>query len=95
MDISAWSMDMVSSLDCFHPSEKSHALTATALWNSLLTPPQKRELAITAELTPIYPDADAIFYPGMRVEEGDEHEQQEQHLRFRGSVLPAGGVAEA
>ncbi len=32
MNISAWSMDMVSSLDCFHPSEKSHALTAVGGW---------------------------------------------------------------
>jgi hypothetical protein len=70
MNISDWSMDMVSSLDCFHPSEKSHALTATALWNSMLTPPEQRELAInSADLKPICPDEDAVFYPGMRVED--------------------------
>lgn len=73
MDIGAWSLDMVSSLDCFHPSEKSHALTATALWNSMLTPPQERDLAITSvDLKPICPGPDAVFYPGMRVEEKGE-----------------------
>lgn len=73
MDIGAWTLDMVSSLDCFHPSEKSHALTATALWNSMLTPPNERDLAIaTVDLKPICPGPDAVFYPGMRVEGGGE-----------------------
>lgn len=73
MNISAWGMDMVSSLDCFHPSEKSHALTATALWNSMLTPPQQRATAITAEdVKPLCPDGDAVFYPGMRLDDGDD-----------------------
>ena len=63
---------MVSSLDCFHPSEKSHALSATALWNSMLTPPDKRATSIpTLDLAPICPDEDAVFYPGMRTEEAD------------------------
>lgn len=73
MDIGAWSLDMVSSLDCFHPSEKSHAFTATAIWNSMLTPPQERDLVITTtDLKPICPGPDAVFFPGMRVEEGEE-----------------------
>lgn len=73
MNISAWSMDMVSSLDCFHPSEKSHALTATALWNSMLTPPQQRDVAIaTVDLKPICPDDNAVFFPGMRVDDDDD-----------------------
>ena len=32
MDISQFPIDMLSSLDCFHPSEKSHAFSATSLW---------------------------------------------------------------
>lgn len=32
MDLASFDDDMISDLDCFHPSAKSHALTATALW---------------------------------------------------------------
>ncbi len=66
---------MISSLDCFHPSAKSHALTATALWNSMLTPPQERSSNVPSlTLQPLCAHEDSVFYPGYRLEEGEEEE---------------------
>lgn len=65
LNITSFPMEMISTLDCFHPSAKSHGLTATALWNSMLTPPEERPRNIPSlTLEPLCAGEDSVFYPG-------------------------------
>ena len=41
--LSDFNIDMVSSVDCFHPSQRTHGYMAIHLWNSLLTKPEERK----------------------------------------------------
>ena len=65
LNITSFPLEMISDLDCFHPSTKSHALTATALWNSMLTPPEHRQTNIPSlDLQPLCAGEESVFYPG-------------------------------
>ena len=64
-EIKNFNAEMFSTLDCFHPSLKSHEVMATALWNSMLTPPQQRKTTTDVDDIPIIPTEDSIFYPGV------------------------------
>lgn len=57
-NLSAFPVEFVSSLDCFHPSIIAHQSFATALWNSMLTPFESRSDQITHDETPMCPGAD-------------------------------------
>ncbi len=53
----------VSTLDCFHPSLKTHQLLGIGLWNSMLTPIAQKLVGWQGQpLTPICPTADTLIY---------------------------------
>jgi len=73
LNITSFPLEMISNLDCFHPSEKSHSLIATALWNSMPTPPQQRQTNIQSlDLQPLCAGEESLFYPGYPPDEDEE-----------------------
>lgn len=53
---------LLSKADCFHPSEKGHAVGAVALWNNMLTPSSDKKTYWDPVDVPICPsDADKFF----------------------------------
>lgn len=72
LNITSFPLEMISNLDCFHPSEKSQGLTATALWNSMLTPSAQRQTNIPSlDMQPLCVGEESVFYPGYPPEEDD------------------------
>ena len=57
-NLSSFPPEYISSLDCYHPSILAHQKFAMALWNSMLTPFNKRSDKITIDVSPICPSAD-------------------------------------
>eukprot|EP01028_Stygiella_incarcerata_P005280 TRINITY_DN223_c0_g1_i4.p1 TRINITY_DN223_c0_g1~~TRINITY_DN223_c0_g1_i4.p1 ORF type:complete len:359 (-),score=94.54 TRINITY_DN223_c0_g1_i4:286-1362(-) len=51
----------LSSLDCFHPSALGHEILSINLWNSMLTPKEKKLHALDFEATVMCPTEDSIL----------------------------------
>lgn len=54
--------DLLSTLDCFHPSLLAHQGMAVALWNNLLTPAANKKTTLNLTDTPLCPTADTLLY---------------------------------
>lgn len=54
--------DILSTLDCFHPSLIAHRAMAVALWNNLLTPAADKKSVLNITDTPLCPTADTLLY---------------------------------
>jgi phospholipase B1 len=54
--------EILSTLDCFHPSLIAHEALATALWNNMLTPAAQKKTVMNITDTPICPTADTLLY---------------------------------
>jgi len=55
-------LSFLSDFDCFHPSLFAHENLAIALWNSMLTPAEKKKTSLNLNDTPICPTADTLLY---------------------------------
>lgn len=81
LNITSFPLEMISDLDCFHPSAKSQGLAATALWNSMLTPPQHRQTNIPSlDLQPLCAGEESVFYPGYPPDEDEEVGKEEDKV---------------
>lgn len=54
--------DLLSTLDCFHPSLIAHEGMAIALWNGMLTPAAQKKTYFNLTDTPICPTKDTLIY---------------------------------
>jgi len=54
--------DILSSLDCFHPSLVAHEAMAIALWNNMLTPAANKKTYMNITDTPLCPTQDTLLY---------------------------------
>jgi phospholipase B1 len=54
--------DILSTLDCFHPSLIAHEALATALWNNMLTPAASKKTVMNITDTPLCPTANTLLY---------------------------------
>jgi phospholipase B1 len=54
--------DILSTLDCFHPSLIAHQGMAIALWNNLLTPAALKKTSMNLTDTPLCPTANTKLY---------------------------------
>jgi len=54
--------DLLSTLDCFHPSLIAHQGMAIALWNNMLTPAAQKKTYFNLTDTPICPTPDTLIY---------------------------------
>jgi len=55
----------LSTLDCFHPSQKSHEKVAIAGWNSLISPVSKKKRIFNPDDPILCPDANTLIYPDL------------------------------
>jgi len=54
--------DLLSTLDCFHPSLIAHEGMAIALWNNLITPSANKKTYLNLTDTPLCPTEDTLLY---------------------------------
>lgn len=55
----------LSTLDCFHPSQKAHEKLAITIWNSLISPVLKKRRAFYPEDPILCPDSNTLLYPDL------------------------------
>ncbi|RKO88120.1 hypothetical protein BDK51DRAFT_33051 [Blyttiomyces helicus] len=51
IDISTFPRDFISTVDCFHPSVKAHAVLAKNIWNNLFVPAEEKSDAYSPATT--------------------------------------------
>jgi len=56
------STDLLSTLDCFHPSLVAQKVMAIALWNNLLTPAADKKGVMNVTVTPLCPTPETLLY---------------------------------
>ncbi|KAJ3338205.1 hypothetical protein HDU93_009865 [Gonapodya sp. JEL0774] len=76
--VDSWPTDMLSGVDCFHPSTRAHAWMASILWNNLHLP---------------FEDKIRLPKPPIDINRTREV-SFEGHLRSQGSDLPPAGISE-
>jgi phospholipase B1 len=54
--------DILSTLDCFHPSLKGHQAFAKVIWNNMLTPAAKKATNFDFKSPFICPNNDTLLY---------------------------------
>jgi len=55
-------IDFLSTLDCFHPSLTAHRIMAINLWNTMLTPLDKKPHTMDPNAKPMCPTNDTLIY---------------------------------
>jgi len=53
----------LSTLDCFHPSQKAHEKLGIAIWNSLISPVPKKRHSFNPDDPILCPDSNTLLYP--------------------------------
>lgn len=61
-DVANLPIELLSTLDCFHPSLLAHEAMAIAMWNNMLTPAAYKKTALNLTDTPLCPTPDTLLY---------------------------------